>query len=414
MKIKSLQVHTPQGQAGHLDRESQYVFSYLREIPANREVSITMPYRARSYVANQLHPIFTMNRPEGWLAQALQQRMAKFGAMDDMSLLAITGQNQIGRLTYLQDEQALPSKRQPITKAEILQSPSAEVFSFLVDQYIDSGISGVQPKVLVPDAADSKATGVFPDLIVKSGGDEYPELALNEFLCMSAAKLAGIPVPDFWLSQDRQLFILQRFDLSSDGSRLGFEDMATLSGQDQDPYGNYKYQGSYEELARIIQYFSSHPQEDLAGFFAMVALSVMIRNGDAHRKNFGMLYTYPGSEVSLAPAYDLVSTQLYPLLNLRTGEEKIDRSMALKMAKSRSYPLQTDLLQFGRQTCNVYNPEQVLERLANGMQESLREYRTLCSAAFFSQISALWESGLEVARSPIATGPKTRNRHKPS
>jgi serine/threonine-protein kinase HipA len=30
---------------------------------------------------------------------------------------------------------------------------------------------------------------------------------------------------------------------------------------------------------------------DLARFFEQLALSVMLRNGDAHLKNFGVLYT---------------------------------------------------------------------------------------------------------------------------
>jgi serine/threonine-protein kinase HipA len=46
-------------------------------------------------------------------------------------------------------------------------------------------------------------------------------------------------------------------------------------------------------------------------YFATLALSVMVRNGDAHLKNFGILYNQPRSAVSLAPVYDVVTTTAY-------------------------------------------------------------------------------------------------------
>jgi serine/threonine-protein kinase HipA len=93
------------------------------------------------------------------------------------------------------------------------------------------------------------------DLIVKSGGPQYPDLAVNEFLCMSAARHAGLAVPEFWLSNDRQLFVMKRFDLTPDGARLGFEDMTVLMGKPADAYGRYKYEGSYENIARALHLY---------------------------------------------------------------------------------------------------------------------------------------------------------------
>jgi len=46
-------------------------------------------------------------------------------------------------------------------------------------------------------------------------------------------------------------------------------------------------------------------------FFATLVLSVMVRNGDAHLKNFGVLYASPGETVALAPVYDVVTTTAY-------------------------------------------------------------------------------------------------------
>jgi serine/threonine-protein kinase HipA len=47
MKIKQLQVGTPQGDAGLLTKESRYAFNY-QSAARDREVSLTMPIRAES------------------------------------------------------------------------------------------------------------------------------------------------------------------------------------------------------------------------------------------------------------------------------------------------------------------------------------------------------------------------------
>ncbi|WP_341679377.1 HipA domain-containing protein [Niveibacterium sp. SC-1] len=49
----------------------------------------------------------------------------------------------------------------------------------------------------------------------------------------------------------------------------------------------------------------------LARMFDMVAISCMLGNGDAHLKNFGLLYEGAGTNVALAPAFDIVNTTCY-------------------------------------------------------------------------------------------------------
>ena len=91
---------------------------------------------------------------------------------------------------------------------------------------VGAGIAGVQPKIMVPE----RARVPIPSLIVKTGGPAYPDLASNEFLCLSAARTAGIAVPPFALSDDGRMLVLDRFDLVPQANgrleRLGFEDIA--------------------------------------------------------------------------------------------------------------------------------------------------------------------------------------------
>jgi hypothetical protein len=74
-----------------------------------------------------------------------------------------------------------------------------------------------------------------------------------------------------------------------------------------------RYDGSYELIAKRIGQFvtpEAQPQA-LEQLFATVALCCAIENGDAHLKNFAVLYDDASSPVRLAPAYDLVSTTVY-------------------------------------------------------------------------------------------------------
>jgi len=281
-------------------------------------------------------------------------------------------------------------------KGELLTQPSsARLFEFLLDAYLESGISGVQPKVMIPDAdkLSERATIIHSDLIVKASGEDYPHLAVNEFLCMSAAKSAGIQVPPFWLSDDGSLFVMERFDLH-EGRQLGFEDMAVLMNKTSKK--DEKYQSSYESVAKAINLYCKDEQrlDSLYGLFEYVALSVMVRNGDAHLKNFGLLYDHPASDMSptLSPLYDVVTTSAYDLISNTSKGVVVGRTMALKMNGVRNYPTRKELLAFG-QMCSVKKPEQVIERIADAMQSTLRQHSNRAQAPFFNRIKREWDAG---------------------
>lgn len=390
-KIKHLVVGTPQGLAGDLVKEARYAFNYSAQ-ESEREVSLTMPLRAESYAAGALLPIFEMNRPEGYLLYKIEEAFAKVGGLDDMRLLDIVGGEQIGRLSYTRPQEQRATKLRQIGLAEILKrQPTSELFDFLVATYFESGISGVQPKVLVPDADRTigRETVVHADLIVKSGGDEFPHLTQNEFMCLSAARAAGIETPRFWLSDDGGLLVIERFDLK-DGRALGFEDMAVLMNKTS----RRKYEGSYENVAKAVRLYCSEadPLGDLGRLFAYIAFTVMVRNGDGHLKNFGLLYEHPGDRrsVRLAPLYDVVTTSLYGVTNPRTYLTKYDRTLALRLARSREYPDLAALLDFGRNRCGVTRPQEVLERISDALSDTLKGNRARVPADLWRGLENEW------------------------
>ena len=308
----SLAVWNRGKKAGILGQDDSYFFNYLpNENPLEHLVSLTMPYRMQSWVSEwSLHPIFQMNVPEGALREAIRSAFAKLLVVDDIALLRITGGNQIGRNRFSLPDSDIPSiNESPESLEEILTYPDAvELFNELMKRHAaHSGISGIQPKVMIE--ATDRATVTASSYIVKSWGDEFPQLAANEYFCMTAAKLAGLAVPDFSLSENGRLFVMKRFDTTDIGENLGFEDFCSLQALGTDK----KYNSTYERVARTIKDFVSpeHLASAREQFFATLVLSAMVRNGDAHLKNFAVLYRHPQGPVTLAPVYDIVTTTAY-------------------------------------------------------------------------------------------------------
>jgi serine/threonine-protein kinase HipA len=242
---------------------------------------------------------------------------------------------------------------------------------------------------------------------VKAASPAYPGLAANEYLCLSAARGAGIAVPTFALSDDGQMLILDRFDMVIHDNgrieRLGFEDIAALAGlRVRDILSDRKYQGSYQRVAELLRQLQLH-SDNLHRFFQQVAFSVMVRNGDAHLKNFGVLYR-SATEVWLAPMFDVVTTSIYQYARYPGGPELEDRTLALKMFagrhQTRAYPSTQELHDFGRRVCGVSQPAQVLETIAQSMHQTLENAKgdARVPATLLAKMRAAWETGLKYVR----------------
>lgn len=336
----SLHVNVSKENAGNILLENnEYIFDYTTTHP-DAFISLSMPVRAKSYVHPKLHPIFEMHLPEGYLLSIIKKHFSKITKTDDFGLLRLMAHSIKGRLTYeakgLQEES-------PLSLDALLHPQSETLFDELVSRFaLNSPLSGVQPKVLAK--VREKVTLPLQEYIVKSWGDEYPHLALNEFYCMKVVQKASIDVPEFYLSDDNKLFIMKRFDIKDDGSYLGFEDMCVLQARQ----ASEKYEGSYEHIAKSIKTFVSpkHKKKALRDFFKMMVINTLLQNGDAHLKNFGVLYENINN-IWLAPAYDVVCTTLYIQKDIP----------ALHLLGSKKWWSQKFLIRFGKESCELSNSE---------------------------------------------------------
>jgi serine/threonine-protein kinase HipA len=401
-----IRVWTDRQAAGALDRFQARgsTFSYDRSVDQDRAVSLTMPPRSASWdTSTGIAPIFEMNLPEGALRERLRLAFAKAtGSFDDIDLLSVVGRSQIGRIRYTGMEDGLDEAVPFQSVDEILSSRrSGELYRYLIDRFASSsGVSGVQPKVLIRDGATftggpgkkSEFSETFRGAthIVKFyDASEFPHLATNEYFCLKAAEAAGLAVPRYRLAEDGSALVMERFDLRIDGTYRGFEDFCVLNGRRTDQ----KYSGSYEtRVLRRFQQFANSPTvaAESLELFRLIAFNCAIRNGDAHLKNFGVVYDDVLGAAHLAPAYDLVTTTVYL---------PQDR-MALTLNGSTEWPTAKELTRFA-EARSLASPRQIksiLGQISDALSDTASQVQTAIKVTRdFSEVGerllSEWEAG---------------------
>ncbi|MCP9943942.1 type II toxin-antitoxin system HipA family toxin [Streptomyces somaliensis] len=165
------------------------------------------------------------------------------------------------------------------------------------------------------------AAGVYGDWLVKFPDYRHPDVPRNEFTVMSLARAAGLDVPDvrlmhrdeleglpdrMWPNDEQWAYAVRRFDRTMDEHRtpVHIEDFAQV----RDKYPQDKYQSTFETVAAIA--YRGHDTDSLREAARRIAFSVVVGNGDAHLKNWSLIYR-DRRIPSLSPVYDLVSTVPY-------------------------------------------------------------------------------------------------------
>jgi serine/threonine-protein kinase HipA len=401
-----IKVWTDAADAGLLDRNGARgsTFVYLPETPSARAVSVTMPVRLASWsMPFGLPPIFEMNLPEGFLRERLRLAFAKAtGTFDEFDLLSVVGRSQVGRVRYTGQNEQLNEDVPFQSIDEILERRrSGDLFRYLLEKFASySGISGVQPKILVRDEtafAEMEHTGERLSQSYKGAThvvklwepNEYPQLAANEYFCLTVARKCGLDVPPFRLAEDGMALVIDRFDLCMDGTWRGFEDFCVLNARRTDE----KYRGSYETsiMKRFSQFANStQVNQDMEKLFTLIALNCALRNGDAHLKNFGIVYDDVNGEARLAPVYDIVTTSLYIARD----------SLALTLNGTTKWPAAKELMRLGetRGGCSPARVRQILERIDEAILETADEVRSYIKehpefAALGKRMLQEWETG---------------------
>jgi serine/threonine-protein kinase HipA len=136
---------------------------------------------------------------------------------------------------------------------------------------------------------------------------------------------------------------------------------------------------------------STHIGEDMEKLFALIVLNCALRNGDAHLKNFGIVYDDVQGEARLAPAYDLVTTSVYLPKD----------SMALTLNGSTKWPSAKELHRLGetRMGATPARVREILRRIEAAIADTSKELRAYMKThAEFMEIGnrmlQQWEQGI--------------------
>lgn len=360
-KITHLDVWANDERIGTLEKGAMYRFTY--DNPGSPLLGLHYQDRGKVYISNNMPHIFAQYFPEGFLDAHITSKYAFHDAPfedNEMLRLAILGRETLGRIHVRCNDplfnewiDGLEMKNPRIlTERDLLGINARQVFQQYMAEIFHHGrfvsVSGIQQKMSLD--AISRNTKQTASYIAKGfDASEYPCLATNEFLCMQTIKQAGIAVAQTSLSEDSSVLLVRRFDVSEQGYFLGMEDFTSLRQYSAED----KYKGSYAAIAQIIRQISGRPDEDLIHFFNQFAASCILKNGDAHLKNFSVLY-HDEYDVRLAPAYDVLDTSIY-----RVGTQGIfdayDDTLALNLTNhgKKTYPSKNTLLDFAEKYCDL-------------------------------------------------------------
>lgn len=280
--------------------------------------------------AMRLPPWFSNLLPEGRLREwiALDRGVS---AEREMQLLTHVGHDLPGAVRVIPEEGA-PNEETPETLASTPGTQGEDLWRFsLAGVGLKFSMLRTEHKLTLP------AHGEGGDWIVKLPDPNFADVPLNEFAMMRLARESGIDAPNAMLVERRELgtlpeeawaggeqvaYAVKRFDRRPDGSRVHIEDLAQARGF----MPEQKYDGSFETVGAFC--YRGGDLKSLIEFTRRLTFNILISNGDAHLKNWSLMYSDRRSP-SLSPAYDLVSTKHYA-----STQGKIE-DLGLKFGKTR-------------------------------------------------------------------------------
>lgn len=269
---------------------------------------IAEPQQART----RLPPFFANLLPEGHMREYLASQ-AGVHEQREFFLLAVLGKDLPGAIkvkrkgSFRSDERNVREIGASLDESKMLR------FSLAGVQLKFSAIWENRGRLTIP------VNGVGGSWIVKLPSAIYAEVPENEFAMMEMAREIGMDVPETALVPVDQIegipssiglvanraFIIKRFDRDAARNGIHIEDFAQVFGV----YPEKKYQSaSYRNIAELI--WAETGEEGMVEFIRRFIFNALIGNGDMHLKNWSLIYRNK-KDVTLAPAYDFVSTIPY-------------------------------------------------------------------------------------------------------
>ena len=334
--MESLDVYLNDRKVGRLDDDngllsfsydSAYLASGIRE-----PISHALPVRTAPYPHQEVEPVLSNLLPEDIIRTRLGQ-ILQIPRENTFAFLKAIGGDCAGAVAFF------PTGYTPSAVAggefrELSDEEAGAVLDNLEKRPLDVGEEGFR---ISGAGAQDKLIACFRDShvllplngtpsthIIKTEIRNYPGSVENEWYAMSLASACGLSAAtsEIAVIGGKRRFVSLRYDrLQADGRvrRLHQEDFCQMTGID--PKRKYEVLGGPGIVSsfRLLRELSISAAESLE-FIDRVIFNFLVGNGDAHGKNFSVLYR--DGVATLAPMYDVMSTTVYP---------DVDRRMAMKI-----------------------------------------------------------------------------------
>lgn len=289
-------------------------------------ISLSLPLNKTQHTGTPVKAFFAGLLPE----ESVRNRLAKYLGLSEknaFALLEAVGGDCAGALALYPEGE---SPRPPTDEATPLDATECRTMLDLIKRRPmlagDGGyrlsLAGAQDKLAVgfKDGQIQLIKGGAPTThILKPLITGVKDSAHNELFCMQLATRLGLDVPEASLQcvEDTPYYLVARYDRkrNKDGTitRIHQEDFCQALAMA--PEIKYEREGgpSIAACQDLIAEYAAQPAADQIKLVNRVLFNYLIGNADAHGKNFSLLYQH--NKPMLAPAYDLLSTAIYPDLS---------------------------------------------------------------------------------------------------
>ena len=268
--------------------------------------------------------------PEGrWLEElSLSSHISK---SNTFGLIAAIGSETTGALTFrIEGSDTNTTNFRPIETQEleerIRERHDRSIGLWDGKQRLSTaGVQEKLPVLIMPDGTFGFGEGDLASThILKFDTRQNIHLVLNEYICMTLARLAGLPAANVKFERiGEPVLVVERFDRKWSGDKL-VKRLHLIDGcQMLDLLPTYKYERPFGKTghaaglrtgASLQMLFNSAkscrvPALTIRDMLSWTLFQLLIGNSDAHAKNISFFVGKEG--IDLAPAYDLVCLDVF-------------------------------------------------------------------------------------------------------
>jgi serine/threonine-protein kinase HipA len=333
--------------------ENDYRMAYAPEVVEKTGggvslLSNALPTRTEPYSAGATQAFVEGLLPEGMRRLRLARELG-IDPRDGYAMIAEIGRDCAGAVTFLPKGASQPPAESGSIAwlsdeelAELVTPPPRRLFDVGTEQRMRFALGGIRHKLslLREDGRWAWPDTTVPSThVVKPETGEYPEFVPNEMFCTTVVRYVGLPVISTAVETiaGQPCLVSKRFDRVGEGlgakrlhqenlcQALGFSPGIEDGGEDADGPG-------FAESCGLLKAVAA--DGDATTLFAAAFCNYMLGNGDAHGKNFALLFHDEGT--CLAPFYDIASTAVYdePLhTGMVIAEDYSETAYLLELAK---------------------------------------------------------------------------------